>query len=115
MQETTSGLRRRVEAEIERRLDDPTLSVAGLAAALGISRSGLHRQLVRGDGRPPGRMIRHARLLRAADLLRHTDDAISGIARQVGYEDPAHFTRSFKRKFGLPPSTFRSRGGAEPG
>ena len=109
MQNRQPGLRERVDATIERRLGDPEFSVDVLASELGMSRSHLHRRLKRLGSEPPGRMIRHARLARAADLLVTTERPIAEIAHLVGYVDPAHFTRSFKRKFGRTPTAHRAR------
>ncbi|MGD8497035.1 MAG: helix-turn-helix transcriptional regulator [Gemmatimonadales bacterium] len=103
------GLPRRIRQIIENRLDDGCLSVDELADVVGLSRSQLHRLLVESVGESPGRMIRHARLERAAELLRATERPVSEIAASVGYGDPAHFTRSFKRRFGVTPSRFRTR------
>lgn len=102
------GLPRRIRQIIEDRLDDAALSVDDLARAVELSRSQLHRRLVASAGESPGRMIRHARLVRAAELLRDTDRPVSRIAASVGYEDPAHFTRGFKRWFGVTPSRYRA-------
>ena len=99
----------RVAAIISRRLPDPGFCVERLASEVDMSRSRLHRRLVRVAGTSPGRMIRQARLFRAAELLRSTDRSVMDIAVGVGYADPAHFTRSFKRRFGLTPTDFRAR------
>jgi AraC-like DNA-binding protein len=110
MTERDRILHERVVAIITRRLADPTFSVEELASEVEMSRSRLHRRLVREAGTPPGRMIRHARLLGAAELLQSTDWPIADVAAAVGYADPAHFTRSFKRRFGLTPTEYRSAG-----
>lgn len=103
-------------AVIQRRLAEPGFSVDELASDLGMSRSWLHRKLVGLVGTPPGRLIRQARLCRAAGLLRHAGQGVGGVARAVGYGDPAHFTRSFRRRFGVTPSVYRERSsGREPG
>lgn len=101
------GLPRRIRQIIEDRLDDATLSVDELALAVGLSRSQLHRRLVKAGDESPGRLIRHVRLRRAAELLLDTDRPVSRIAASVGYEDPAHFTRGFKRRYGVTPSGYR--------
>lgn len=101
------GLPRRIKQIIEDRLDDAALSVDELAGAVGLSRSQLHRRLVNSGGESPGRLIRHTRLRHAAELLRDTDRPVSRIAARVGYEDPAHFTRGFKRRYGVTPSRYR--------
>jgi transcriptional regulator GlxA family with amidase domain len=49
------------------------------------------------------------RLNRAKDLLAATDLPVASVARRVGYEDPAYFTRLFTRRAGLPPREFRTQ------
>lgn len=97
----------RVSSVIEARLSDPGFDVEALASALGLSRSWLHRRLVDDGGRPPGTRIRRARMRRAAVLLEASERSVGEVAVRVGYRDPAHFTRSFKRAFGMAPSRFR--------
>ncbi|GAA3316202.1 helix-turn-helix domain-containing protein [Nonomuraea dietziae] len=43
------------------------------------------------------------------DLLAGSELSIASIARRVGYDDPAYFTRIFTRRAGLPPSEFRAQ------
>lgn len=50
---------------------------------------------------------RNLRLLRALDLLRKTDRPVSAIASEVGMDDIAYFSRSFKRRFGISPRQAR--------
>lgn len=38
-----------------------------------------------------------------------TDLPVAGIARRVGYEDPACFGRLFSRRVGMAPVRFRAR------
>ena len=101
------GLRDRVDQIIEERLADPHFTVHQMADLLGMSRTRLHRLARRRLGTSPGRMLRCARLTRSAKLLLSTDQRVGRIAREVGYPDPAHFTRSFKRRFGVTPTTYR--------
>ena len=46
---------------------------------------------------------KRARMRRA----RTTDQAIAELAHELGFTDQAHFTRAFRRRFGLPPGRFR--------
>ena len=108
MTRSDEALYERVVGIIEHRLVDPRFSVDDLASAVSMSRSRLHRRLVRISGRPPGRTSRHARLVRAAEMLANSDRGIAEIAAEVGYRDPAHFTRSFKRRFGTTPTKYRA-------
>lgn len=45
----------------------------------------------------------------ARRLLVETQESISRIAVQVGYNDPLHFSRDFHRAVGLSPSAFRKQ------
>ncbi len=52
----------------------------------------------------PMRFLREVRLDRAYTLLLHSGARVSEVAMQVGFESPAHFTREFKRRYGMAPS-----------
>lgn len=43
----------------------------------------------------------------ARDLLRETDEKVIDVAAAVGFGDPSHFTRMFRRIAGVTPSEFR--------
>ena len=49
------------------------------------------------------------RMEKAQELLLMTDNRISEIANEVGFEDEGYFTRRFKQKFNFSPSEFRAR------
>jgi signal transduction histidine kinase/AraC-like DNA-binding protein len=48
------------------------------------------------------------RVLQAKDLLRHTHDSIAVISGQVGFDDPAYFSRVFRRYVGQSPRMYRN-------
>jgi AraC-like DNA-binding protein len=52
----------------------------------------------------PMRYLRDVRLDTARTRLLANDVRVSEVAIEVGFESPAHFTREFKRRFGVPPS-----------
>lgn len=52
----------------------------------------------------PMRYLREIRLERARSLLLENGARVSDVALQVGFESPAHFTREFKRRYGMSPS-----------
>lgn len=52
----------------------------------------------------PMRYLREVRLEAARLRLLRNDARVSEIAVDVGFESPAHFTREFKRRFGVAPS-----------
>ncbi|HEX2657233.1 MAG TPA: AraC family transcriptional regulator [Polyangia bacterium] len=55
----------------------------------------------------PMRYLREVRLARARELLLHRDARAGEVAVQVGFESAAHFTREFKRRYGMTPSGVR--------
>ena len=82
-------------------------TVAMMASELKISETKL-RQLIRRETRlSPGELIRALRLQQAAELLCFTDTKIAEISRQCGFSNAFAFSRSFRRKYGMPPKRFR--------
>lgn len=49
------------------------------------------------------------RLAEAGNRLMHTDDSIEAVADRVGYADPTHFIRLFRRTYGVTPAAWRAR------
>jgi AraC family transcriptional regulator of arabinose operon len=47
---------------------------------------------------------------RAQDLLRHTDLSVTAVAARLGFANPFHFARAYRRQFGRPPSADRATG-----
>lgn len=83
-------------------------TVAGHAARLGVSVSRL-RAAARAAGSTPQEIVLTTRLNEAKALLGGTDLDVAAVARRVGYDDPAYFSRLFARRVGVPPRTFRRR------
>lgn len=91
---------------IEARLDDPTLGVDDLCAAVFLCRAQLYRRLKAETGLSATLYIRAVRLERACHLLRQPGYNVSRVAYEVGFEDPAFFSRVFAQAYGKPPSAF---------
>lgn len=53
--------------------------------------------------------IQEQRLREAARLLVATDERVSVICFEVGYQDVANFNHAFKKAFGVSPSEYRRR------
>ena len=95
---------RRVNESILRHLADEAFGVDQPGAAIGTGRTQVHRKLKVRPGQSPGEGIRAMRLHRALALLRARTGTVAGVAYQVGYGSPAHFSTVFSRQFGYPPS-----------
>ena len=60
-------------------------------------------------GVTPSDYIISLRLHKACELMDHFDMTISEAANSVGYSDPLYFSRLFKKKFGMNPSSYLAR------
>ena len=83
------------------------LGLEELALLHGMSLSTFKRAFRREYDEAPGRYIRRRRLERAASLLRRTRLRVSEVAYDSGFNDLAHFSRSFLKAYGKTPSGFR--------
>jgi transcriptional regulator GlxA family with amidase domain len=77
------------------------------AREMGVTLIHFRRLFKRKTGFPPVRFLNHARLSRAAALLRDTDEPIKWIAEKVGVDDVFYFSKLFKCHFKIPPSRYR--------
>lgn len=80
-----------------------------LAQEIGASRSVLADRFAHLVGEPPMHYLTRWRMQRAAGMLIDTAAKVSAIARQVGYESEAAFSRAFKKHAGLAPHAWRRR------
>jgi AraC-like DNA-binding protein len=83
------------------------LPVAELAKAAGYSQYHFVRRFTAHVGMPPSVYVREVRLRRARHLLQVTQSTVKEIADGCGFASVSHFTRSFRRRFGMPPGEIR--------
>jgi AraC-like DNA-binding protein len=82
-------------------------SVLEMAEMLGISSRSLQRKFT--DANTSYTEIKQrVRYNKAAAMLRYENARIIDVANNLGYEDPSHFTRFFRRVAGISPSHFRT-------
>lgn len=83
--------------------------VADYARTLGLSPTHLSRLVRQATGAPASKAI-EVRLIREARRhLIYTQASVSAVALELGFSDPAHFSRVFSRAVGLAPREFRAR------
>jgi len=98
-----SGVAKRRALElIDARLD-ARLTVDMLAREVGLSPAHFARAFKETVGRAPHQYLLWLRLERARRLLELCDADLSDIAQRTGFADQAHFTRLFKRAYGITP------------
>ena len=87
-------------------LADGYPSARDAASLMGTSERTLARALS-SRGLTYGAVVNEVRFNVAAELLRETDARIGDISLSVGFDDPAHFARMFRRIAGLSPREYR--------
>jgi acetamidase/formamidase/AraC-like DNA-binding protein len=108
---TQPALLQRIYDTIERKLGDPDITPARIAQIEGISERYLQK-LFEGSGDNFTHYLRERRLQRCWADLGNASEAhrsVSDIAFSCGFSDAAHFSRSFRDRFGLSPRAFRQQ------
>jgi TolB-like protein/AraC-like DNA-binding protein len=98
---------RKIDQYIDDNLDNEHFSVEDLAAHVSLSRSMLHRKLVKLTGKSASDLIMEKRLLKAKELLENNVATASEIAYRVGFNSPSYFTKVFKNYFHVSPGDVR--------
>ena len=83
------------------------LSLERLAGDVGYTANYLNDLTRLHTGRPLGGWIAEMRMARARSALERTDLPVAEIGVLCGYDDPAYFSRAFRRAHGVPPATWR--------
>lgn len=86
--------------------------VAGMTAASALHPRTFKRRFRQATGYAPIDYVQALRVERARELLQGPLP-VEQVASRVGYAEPAHFSRLFRRLCGLPPGQWRRRFGAE--
>ncbi len=95
---------------IEDNMDSENFSVEDLAQKIGLSRSMLHRKLIRLTGKSASDLITIKRLIKAKELLENDVATTSEIAYKVGFSDPSYFNKVFKKYYKVSPGDVRKKG-----
>jgi AraC-like DNA-binding protein len=82
-------------------------TVASLAEAVGLSRSGFSARFHALVGEPPLRYLAGWRMTKAARWLREGAEGIATIAERAGYESVPAFSKAFKQWRGVGPGEYR--------
>ena len=94
---------------IEDNLSDTLFSVEDFAEGLSMSRSQLYRKFSALLGEQPSDFIRKYRLKRGAELIKKKFGNISEVAYEVGFSQPAYFSKCFKKLFGMNPHEYEKK------
>jgi AraC-like DNA-binding protein len=85
------------------------LDVTSLARLAHASPAHFSRQFRATFGEAPHRYLQRRRVERAMELLRETDDPVTAICLDVGFNSLGTFSRTFRAIVGESPSAYRAR------
>ncbi|WP_167859115.1 response regulator transcription factor [Paenibacillus cymbidii] len=103
----SSALIAKTKAYIKANLKEVTREKA--AASIYLNPAYLSRVFKRETGQALIDYIIHEKMERAKLLLAETNDKITDICEEIGYENYSHFGQAFKKKVGIAPHEFRKR------
>lgn len=92
----------------EENISNPDLSVETIAAEMGLGYSQLYRKIKSLTNYRPVELMRVLRLEKARRLMHDTEKTISEISYEVGFSNPAYFTKCYREQFGETPSDTRT-------
>ncbi|MBD5148318.1 MAG: AraC family transcriptional regulator, partial [Oscillibacter sp.] len=84
------------------------LTVEEIANVCRLNRSYFSKLFKDSMGCSPQEFLIRLRLSKAAELMRITNSPIGGIAMRCGYPDQLHFSRAFKKRYGMSPREWRN-------
>lgn len=100
-------LRQPIRADIRRVVEQhyaSPVTLPELAYLSGRSLSSFKRDFQNTYNMPPAQWIRERRLSKAKEMLQNTQLPVSDVCYSLGFENPTHFSRIFKKQYGVSPS-----------
>ncbi|MBK8808730.1 MAG: response regulator [Bacteroidales bacterium] len=91
---------------VNQNISNEHLSTNMVAENIGISRTQLWRIFKNSIGTSLSDYITELRMQKAWEMLKSGRYRINEIAFEIGFSDPRYFTRSFTKKYGIPPTEF---------
>jgi len=85
------------------------ITIEHLTKQFSINRTSLNNLFKEAENKTVIQYLVDLRVKMASMLLKNTELQISEILYRVGFNDTAHFNRTFKRHLGLPPKTYREQ------
>jgi len=101
-------LMREQQAWLAEHYDQPNL-VRELVRRCGLPERSFNRRFKAATGYTPISYIQSLRIEEAKQILETSDRPVEEVGWMVGYDDPAHFRRLFKRLTGLSPADYRRK------
>lgn len=100
----------KINALIKVNMENEKFDTNALCKAMSLSRTQLFRRVKSLIQQAPANHIKFMRLQKAKELLETTDCTVSEITFKTGFQSVSHFTKVFKKQYGIVPSVFRQTG-----
>lgn len=85
------------------------LTLSEFATMTSRSLSAFKRDFEKHFNTTPGRWLLEKRLKHAMHLITHCGKTVSEAAFESGFEDPSHFSRAFRKQFGISPANVKQQ------
>ncbi len=85
-----------------------TVTLEELAEKMHLSRAYLSKYIRGKSGKTFGQIVQNVRMKKACTLLKNTSMTVENVADSVGYQNVEHFTRLFKKIYGMTPVQYRN-------
>jgi len=111
MQEKTNTYYQTIVEDVLKYIENhlgENLSIKELSEYFGISFFHFHRILSAALNEPLGRYIDRVRLDTAIKLIRYSNEPLSEIPTQIGFNDLSSFSKAFSKEFGISPQEFKN-------
>lgn len=97
----------RVQLIVEQHIANPDFKIADIHTEIGMGRSKFYDKLKGLTGLSPIDYVKEARLAKAKHLLESGTCNVSEASYLSGFSDPGYFSKCYKDKFGVPPSSVK--------
>ncbi len=85
------------------------ISIEEIASVVGIDRSYFGKIFKKVMGQTPQEFLINYRMIKATELLKLTSLSIADIGNAVGYPNQLHFSKAFKKIYGVSPKMWRDK------
>ena len=85
------------------------ITVEEIASACRLNRSYFSKIFKENMGCPPQEFLIRLRLSKATVMMKSSGASIGGIAAMCGYPNQLHFSRAFKKHYGVSPREWRDK------
>jgi AraC-like DNA-binding protein len=99
-------LLKKLDTIFKNNLQNPNFNLEKLNTLFGLSKAQTYRKIKSVTGFSPSRLIQELRLQKSLIALKNNTNTVAEIAYDMGFNSPTYFTRVFKKRFEILPTSF---------